>query len=164
MEARLWCSVICGEVPAPTSEAYYKLLQPKGARITHGVDYSSYVSQLARDVGSQPGLLDLWRTHGFDILLIYCFAAAFPTLYSLTGPWASAQAPHITRTEIRETIARRGVGGNVLMGVIPMVFYGFVNLAALLLEQLLNVAQALMPKTCQAAARQLGWTQHKKMA
>jgi dimethylaniline monooxygenase (N-oxide forming) len=52
---------------------------------------------------------------------MYSFGAAFPTFYRLTGPYKSDKAPGIVKTELYETIQRRGVLGNLFMGVIPMV-------------------------------------------
>ncbi|PWN40042.1 FAD/NAD-P-binding domain-containing protein [Ceraceosorus guamensis] len=127
LAAQLWTLVISGQLEAPTSKAHYHLLTRPEARLKYGVDYSSYVSQLARDMGCEPRLRDLYRDYGLQILFIFCFAAAFPTLYRLEGPWKSSTAPQICRTEILETITRRGVGGNLMMGVIPMIFYALVT-------------------------------------
>ena len=49
------------------------------------------------------------------------FGAAFPTFYRLIGPFKSGLAPEIVRNELWETIQRRGLAGNIFMGVIPMV-------------------------------------------
>lgn len=49
------------------------------------------------------------------------FGAAFPTFYRLTGPFKIAKAREIVETELWDTIKRRGVIGNIFMGVIPMV-------------------------------------------
>lgn len=49
------------------------------------------------------------------------FGAAFPTFYRLTGPFKVAKAKGIVETELWDTIKRRGVVGNIFMGVIPMV-------------------------------------------
>lgn len=72
---------------------------------------------------------------------------AFPTHYRLVGPWRDPDAHHIVRTEILETITRRGIGGNLMMGVIPMVFYAFVNLLAFVLHGTLGFFDRLAPKT-----------------
>lgn len=37
-------------------------------------------------------------------------------------------------TELAETILRRGIIGNLLFGVVPMVFYGVLNAVAYLLD------------------------------
>lgn len=55
--------------------------------------------------------------------------------YRLLGPYAHPGAAHTAKTEIWDTITRRGVGGNLAMGIIPMVWYGFVSAFALVLEQ-----------------------------
>jgi dimethylaniline monooxygenase (N-oxide forming) len=49
------------------------------------------------------------------------FGAAFPTFYRLVGPYRSPKAEGIVKTELWDTIKRRGVIGNIFMGVIPMV-------------------------------------------
>lgn len=68
------------------------------------------------------------------VLFVYCFGAAFPTFYRLTGPFKIAKAREIVETELWDTIKRRGVIGNIFMGVIPMVFYAYLNLGAYILE------------------------------
>lgn len=69
------------------------------------------------------------------------FGAAFTTFYRLTGPFKSVDAPEIIKTEIWDTITRRGLLGNLLMGLIPMVFYLTLNSIAYgldLLSQLIG--------------------------
>jgi hypothetical protein len=55
--------------------------------------------------------------------LMISFGAAFPTFYRLVGPYRSSGAEKIVKTELWDTIKRRGVIGNIFMGVIPMVRY-----------------------------------------
>lgn len=62
------------------------------------------------------------------------FGAAFTPFYRLTGPYRSPLAPAIVRGELWDTITRRGILGNLFMGVIPMVSYGIVNALALMVE------------------------------
>lgn len=105
------------------------------------------MSTLARDMGASPGLWELLRTHGPFITLVYCFSAAFTSHYRLVGPFKSDKAPEVVRTEIWDTVTRRGLlvchpssrsavarelirtvmQGNIFMGVIPMAFYAIVN-------------------------------------
>jgi dimethylaniline monooxygenase (N-oxide forming) len=118
----------------PTGPPHYHLLAAKNSRIQYGVDHGAYMSTLAKDFGGAPGLLELYRRHGLQILLIYCFGASFVTFYRLIGPFESAVAPEIVRTELAETILRRGYLGNLFFGLIPMLFYGIVNSVALLLD------------------------------
>ena len=56
--------------------------------------------------------------------------------YRLFGPFRSPLAPKIIKTEIWDTITRRGFLGNVLMGVIPMAFYLTLNFVAYTAEKL----------------------------
>lgn len=64
------------------------------------------------------------------------FGAAFVTFYRLVGPFRSDSAPAIIKTELWDTITRRGILGNLLMGVIPMLFYFTLNACAYLAEKL----------------------------
>jgi dimethylaniline monooxygenase (N-oxide forming) len=77
------------------------------------------MSTLAKDFGGAPGLVELWKTHGLKVLLVYSFGASFVTFYRLVGPFKSATAPTIARTELAETILRRGILGNLFFGVSP---------------------------------------------
>lgn len=129
-----WTSLITGQMSIPMDPPHYHLLAAKGSRIQYGVDHSAYMSTLARDFGGAPGLLELYRRHGLRILLTYCFGASFVTFYRLIGPFESPVAPEIARTELAETIMRRGILGNLFFGLIPMLFYGFVNSVAFLLD------------------------------
>ena len=112
-----WTALITGRMSAPTDPPHYHLLAPSTARIRYGVDHSAYMSTLARDFGGAPGLMELWRVHGLKVLLVYCFGASFVTFYRLTGPFKSDAAPGIAKTELAETIMRRGLLGNLFFGV-----------------------------------------------
>lgn len=48
-------------------------------------------------------------------------------------------APDIVKTEIWDTVTRRGVLGNMIMGLIPMVFYLALNGVVLCLELVLTL-------------------------
>ncbi|KAJ6020999.1 Monooxygenase [Penicillium herquei] len=133
-QAMWWTALITGRMQIPKDPPHYHLLAAKGSRIQYGVDHSAYMSTLAKDFGGAPGLLELYRRHGLQILLTYCFGASFVTFYRLMGPFESSVAPEIARTELAETILRRGYIGNLFFGVIPMLFYGVVNAVAYLLE------------------------------
>ncbi|GAA5932836.1 flavin-containing monooxygenase [Sporobolomyces koalae] len=120
----------------PQDEPSYYLLAKEDARIKYGVDHSTYQSTLANDFGGLPGLGELLRVHGVVVTLIYCFSASFTSHYRLlpSSPFYSDKMVEVEKGEILDTIKRRGVLGNVFMGVIPMIFYGLVNLTALVLE------------------------------
>jgi dimethylaniline monooxygenase (N-oxide forming) len=129
-QAMWWTALILGIMQLPTDPPHYHLLARKNARIQYGVDHSAYMSTLARDFGGAPGLWELYRTHGFRILLIYCFGASFVTFYRLVGPFKSAEAPGIARTELAETIMRRGMLGNLFFGVSGPECFVFVLIDA----------------------------------
>ncbi|KAM0756380.1 hypothetical protein T439DRAFT_308852 [Meredithblackwellia eburnea MCA 4105] len=138
-QAMFWTLLLLGKIPTPTSKPHYKLLVSEKARIQHGVDHSSYMSTLAKDMGSAPSLKDLWQHYGLKVLVCYCFGAAFTVFYRLEGPFAAPEMmKEIVENELWETITRRGVAGNLFMGVIPMAFYCFVNLIAFILEKWLT--------------------------
>ena len=118
----------------PTDPPHYHLLASRNSRIQYSVDYSAYMSTLARDFGGAPELLKLWQEYGWRVLTAYCFGASFVTFYRLVGPYRSAAASEVAKTELMQTIKRRGVAGNFFFGVVPMAFYGIVNLVAFLLE------------------------------
>lgn len=75
------------------------------------VDFSAYMSTLAKDIGAAPSLLTLYREHGLHVLICYCFGAAFVSFYRLTGPFRSDEMVEVVKGEIWETITRRGVLG-----------------------------------------------------
>lgn len=133
-QAMWYTAFITGQMSLPTDPPHYYLLSKDTARIRYGVDHSAYMSTLARDFGGAPGLWELYREHGLKVMLVYCFGASFVTLYRLVGPFRSKDAPQIARTELAATITRRGFGGNLFFGVIPMVFYGLINAVAWMLE------------------------------
>jgi len=146
MQAQLWTAILTEQVPVPTSKPFYHLLQNPSARITYGVDHSAYISTIGRDLGAAP---ELWRTlydYGWHVLLCYCFGAAMTPFYRLYGPFRDPKAEAIVKIEIWETITRRGLLGNLFMGVIPMAFYGVINVTAWAVEMLLFRLVTGVPK------------------
>ena len=57
----------------PITPPHYYLLAAPTARIRYGVDHSTYMSTLAKDMGSSPSLLRLWWVHGWFVVLIYWY-------------------------------------------------------------------------------------------
>ncbi|KAI0792844.1 FAD/NAD-P-binding domain-containing protein [Abortiporus biennis] len=139
MQAMFWVSLIKGQVRKPLPPPHYHLLVKETARIKYGVDHSTYMSTLAKDIGAAPGLWEVFREYGIHVLLCYCFGAAFTTFYRLVGPYRSSKAPEIIKTELWDTITRRGILGNLLMGLIPMMFYSYLNLTAFVLEKIVSI-------------------------
>ncbi|EJU05748.1 FAD/NADP-binding domain-containing protein [Dacryopinax primogenitus] len=146
MQAMFWIAILTGKGKIPTTPAHYHLLAKKNARITYGVDHGAYMSQLARDIGAAPDIFELYRVHGSHVFWSYVFGAAFVSYYRLLGPFPSPKAPEIARTELWETIVRRGVGGNLFMGLIPMVFYGCVSCTAWTIESVWRLLHMQMPR------------------
>ncbi|KAF5390335.1 hypothetical protein D9757_002786 [Collybiopsis confluens] len=133
MQTFFWISLLKGQVRRPLPSPHYHLLVKETARIKYGVDHSTYMSTLAKDIGAAPGLFELWKEYGAHVLICYCFGAAFTTFYRLVGPYKVASAPAIIKGELWDTITRRGLIGNLVMGVIPMIFYLTLNTIAFIL-------------------------------
>jgi hypothetical protein len=47
------------------------LIVKEAARIKYGVDHSTYMSTLAKDIGAAPGLWELWTEYGIHVLVCY---------------------------------------------------------------------------------------------
>src|SRR5882762_7613323 len=71
MQAFFWISLLKGRVKMPLPPPHYHLLVKETARIKYGVDHSSYMSTLAKDIGAAPGLWELWYLYGLHVLVCY---------------------------------------------------------------------------------------------
>lgn len=71
MQAQLFTLLTEKRIPIPVSPETYHLLHSPTSRIQYGVDYSTYMSTLAKDIGSAPGLLRLWWEYGLFVLFVY---------------------------------------------------------------------------------------------
>lgn len=97
MQAQLWILnlLACHKIPRnlnPQDELHYRLMCPPGSRINYSVDHESYVYQLALDMNSAPGLLDILSFMKSDLRawrlpIIWAFGAHFNTKFRLQGPW-----------------------------------------------------------------------------
>ncbi|KAK2468440.1 hypothetical protein H9L39_20086 [Fusarium oxysporum f. sp. albedinis] len=121
MQAQLW--VLSLMAPHKLSnlkaedEIHYKLHSKYDDRVTYGVDHESYAYQLALDMNSAPGIVDIWRitqtihiTSLYRLLIIWAFGAHFNTKFRLIGPWAWEGAMEVlVSEELWHTITRRPV-------------------------------------------------------
>lgn len=131
MQAQLWIVNLLAphKIPRPLSpndESHYRLLPPKGFRITYGVDHESYAYQLAMDMASAPGLCDILRVifsrkdntlgDAWRLFIMWSFGANLNTKFRLQGPWQwdGAQDMFISE-EFWQTITRRPL----LFGTLP---------------------------------------------
>ena len=71
MQSFFWVSLLKGQVKMPLPPPYYHLLVKETARIKYGVDHSTYMSTLAKDIGAAPGLWELWSEYGTHVLVCY---------------------------------------------------------------------------------------------
>ncbi len=142
MQAMWWTALLQGKMQKPSSKQHYRLLQ--SGRIDYGVDHSAYISTLGKDIGSAPGLWELCAEYGPRVLLAYCFGAAFVPFYRMIGPFRQPQVADVVTGELTDIIKRRGYTGNLMMGVIPMIFYGIVNLMAFMIFTIIDGSSVLL--------------------
>lgn len=71
MQVQFFLQLAQRRISPPTTSETYHLLHSPTSRIQYGVDYSTYMATLAKDMGSAPGLLQLWWQHGSFVLFIY---------------------------------------------------------------------------------------------
>lgn len=83
-QAMWWTTLLLGRMRIPTSPPHYHLLASKGSRIQYGVDYSAYMSTLARDFGAR---LDLFNSTGATACAYCLCTASGPVLSRFTGLW-----------------------------------------------------------------------------
>ena len=58
-QAMWWTTLILEKMKKPRQPGHYKLLIKDNARIEYGVDYSTYMSVFARDLGGVYGVFEL---------------------------------------------------------------------------------------------------------
>lgn len=75
MQAQFFFLLTTGKIPVPATDEHYHLLHAKEGRIQYGVDFSSYMSQLARDMGSAPSLWSLVTQHGWFVTFVYWYVS-----------------------------------------------------------------------------------------
>ncbi|EXU94653.1 flavin-binding monooxygenase [Metarhizium robertsii] len=123
----------------PEDEHHYRLRALPDARINYAVDHESYAYQLALDIGSAPGLADIfkhfsWRhvVVSFKLLTLWVFGAHINTKFRLKGPWKWDGALDIfTSDEIWQTVTRRPiVFGHLAVSIIPMSIFGAYQFSA----------------------------------
>lgn len=73
MQAFFWISLLKGQVRRPLPPPHHHLLVKESYRIKYGVDHSTYMSTLAKDIGAAPGLWELWREYGTHVLVCYWY-------------------------------------------------------------------------------------------
>ncbi|KAF2099030.1 FAD/NAD(P)-binding domain-containing protein [Rhizodiscina lignyota] len=136
-QAQLWTLAILHRLPnALKPEDNYCLHTPPTARIHYGVDHESYAYQLALDVGSAPSIWEVAQ-HGWKVLLVWALGVNFNTKFRLVGPWKDDTAPDIMKTELWETITRRGgFFGHITLSGIPMLVFGTLSLFCYILSGL----------------------------
>lgn len=71
MQAQLFLLLSTGRIPTPTSPETYHLLHSPNSRIQYGVDYSTYMATLAKDMDAAPSIGRLLLDHGLFVTFIY---------------------------------------------------------------------------------------------
>ncbi|KAF4443185.1 Dimethylaniline monooxygenase N-oxide-forming 2 [Fusarium austroafricanum] len=121
MQAQLWVLNLLaphklGGLKAE-DEDHYRLHSNSDTRVTYGVDHESYAYQLALDIRSAPGIIDIIsRILSTDIpspyrlMIIWAFGAHFNTKFRLMGPWGWEGAEELfVSDEFWQTITRRPI-------------------------------------------------------
>lgn len=75
MQIQLFLLLSSGKIDTPTSPENYHLLHSPTSRIQYGVDYSTYMAQLAKDMGSAPSLKALMREYGWFVTFLYWYVS-----------------------------------------------------------------------------------------
>ena len=84
MQIQLFLLLAAGKIETPTSPENYHLLHSPTSRIQYGVDYSTYMAQLAKDMGSAPSLRALVTEYGLFVAFLYwCVSLCFHTVSPL---------------------------------------------------------------------------------
>ncbi|KYK58827.1 dimethylaniline monooxygenase [Drechmeria coniospora] len=144
MQAQLWIVNLLApsKIPRPLlaeDEPHYRLLPPKGWRITYGVDHESYVYQLAKDLDSAPGLWDVFGLMArrftrpvacWKLFILWAFGANLTTKFRLQGPWQWDGAQDLfVSEEFWQTITRRPIfWGHFAVSILPMSIFGPLSL------------------------------------
>lgn len=76
MQIQLFLLLTTGRIPIPRTPETYHLLHSPTARIQYGVDYSTYMSQLARDMGTAPAIGELLGRYGWFVTFVYWYVQA----------------------------------------------------------------------------------------
>lgn len=121
MQAQLWVLHLVSpqRIPRPLTpddEPHYRLLHPPESRVQYGVDHESYAYQLALDMDSAPGALEVvglglvaGGNRVYRLPLTWALGANFNTKFRLRGPWKWEGAVDVLADELWQTVARRGV-------------------------------------------------------
>jgi dimethylaniline monooxygenase (N-oxide forming) len=75
MQVQLFLLLTQGLIPKPTTPETYHLLHSPTGRIQYGVDYSTYMATLAKDIGSSPSITGLLKEYGWFVTFIYWYVA-----------------------------------------------------------------------------------------
>ncbi|KAK3313365.1 hypothetical protein B0H66DRAFT_350202 [Apodospora peruviana] len=147
MQAQLWIMNLAAPDYLPAAlkpvamawrddESHYRLVQPPGSRIRYGIDHESYVYQLALDMGSAPGAIEIiWkglverRGKGWRLPIVWALGANYNAKFRLRGPWKWEGATEVLETEMWTVITRRRwFFDHFLLSVLPMMIFGPVSL------------------------------------
>ncbi|KAG7410312.1 Dimethylaniline monooxygenase [N-oxide-forming] 2 [Fusarium oxysporum f. sp. raphani] len=160
MQAQLWVLNLVAprKLPVlnPGDEIHYKLHSKSADRVTYGVDHESYAYQLALDMNSAPGIVDIWRItrttqiltmHSMcRLLIIWAFGAHFNTKFRLVGPWVWDGAIEVlVSDEFWHTITRRPLlFGHLLVSILPIAIFAPLSMMFLLYHSLLSYCRPLV--------------------
>jgi hypothetical protein len=126
-----WIQRLKGHAHTPLCAPTYHLLAKK---LPYAVDYGSYMHAVARDINAAPSLWFLFRHGGVRALLAYTLGQSYISFFRLQGPFASAHALEVARTELWRPVLQRGLLSNAVF-IALLIPFGVINAVAWLLEQ-----------------------------
>jgi hypothetical protein len=126
-----WIQRLKGHVHAPLCTPTYHLLAKK---LPYAVDYGTYMHAVARDINAAPSLWFLLRHGGMRALLAYTLGQSYISFFRIQGPFATAHALEVARTELWRPVVQRGLLSNAVF-IALLIPFGIINAVAWLAEQ-----------------------------
>ncbi|KAG8466522.1 hypothetical protein KFE25_007901 [Diacronema lutheri] len=141
LQVMWWLRCVQGKLARePTSHAHDQSYMLLGRKLPYGVDYGSYMHVLAEDIGAAPrAFAPTWLALRPRVLIAWALGQAYPTFFRLSGPFASPDQWAVARTELWGTVARRGLGSNLTLGL-TVGFFGMLSGALYLVDAVVYAA------------------------
>ncbi|GBG28516.1 Dimethylaniline monooxygenase N-oxide-forming 2 [Hondaea fermentalgiana] len=140
-----WIQRLRGAIPGPKAPPTYRLLGPNDRTGAYGVDYGSYMHDLARDIGAEPQIRDLaWRSP--KTLVAWALGQAYITFFRLRGPFVQKDAIAISEGELLSPVLRRPLASNLLFVSLIGLFM-CLNGVAMLVSPFVDLFRAVRSRS-----------------
>jgi hypothetical protein len=133
LQVMWWIQRLKGHIHTPLCTPTYPLLAKK---LPYAVDYGTYMHAVARDINAAPSLWFLLRHGGARALLAYALGQSYISFFRIQGPFATAHALEVARTELWRPVLQRGLLSNAVF-IALLIPFGVINAVAWLAEQVL---------------------------